>query len=139
MLTHSMRRSKHAASTFLFNFSLPSASGNANMSRSPVCRCVLLALLALVAALVGRRKVPVTRRSQILMMPESQEIALGVTAYEEILHSEPKSTNQEYIDLVNRFGKRIASDVTNAFAQPAAKSPSTRGSCPSARTKPDLP
>ena len=118
-------------------------------------RCVLLALLALVAALVGCRKVPVTGRSQILMMPESQEIALGVTAYEEILHSEPKSTNQEYIDLVNRFGKRIASatgvegydweftviasDVTNAFAQPAAKSPSTRGSCPSARTKPDLP
>ncbi len=82
------------------------------------------------------RETPVTGRKQVLLMPESQEIALGVAAYQDVLKNEPLSTNADYIELVNRVGKRIAtatgeqydwefkviaSDVQNAFCLPGGK------------------
>jgi len=82
------------------------------------------------------RDTPVTGRKQVLLMPESQEISLGVAAYQDVLKNEPLSTNADYIDLVNRVGKRIAtatgqqydwefkviaSDVQNAFCLPGGK------------------
>ena len=82
------------------------------------------------------RETPVTGRKQVLLMPKSQEISLGVAAYQDILKNEPLSTNADYIELVNRVGKRIAtatgeeydwefkviaSDVQNAFCLPGGK------------------
>ena len=85
----------------------------------------------------GCRTAPVSGRRQMLIIPESQEISMGLTAYEETLSEEPISENQEIIAMVNRVGQRIAAvadkpeydwefrviakDVMNAFALPGGK------------------
>jgi predicted Zn-dependent protease len=96
-----------------------------------------IVLLAGVSVCAGCRSAPVTQRQQLLLLPEQQEIALGVSAYQEVLAKEPPSTNQTYIAMVNRVGQRIAratgradyqwefrviaSGQQNAFALPGGK------------------
>ena len=57
----------------------------------------------------GCRQTPVTGRRQVLLVPETKEVSLGLTAYEEVIKKQPVSTNQHFVDLVNRVGHRIAS------------------------------
>ena len=94
-----------------------------------------LALASIVLA--GCRKIPVTGRNQVLFTPEAQEMALGADAYQEILASEQPSSNEHYVNLVNRVGRRIAkatdvegfawefkvidSETQNAFCLPGGK------------------
>lgn len=89
------------------------------------------------AVCAGCRSVPMTNRKQVLLMPESQEIALGVTAYQEVTAQEPPSTDRRASDMVARVGQRIAaaaqradyawefrllaSDQQNAFCLPGGK------------------
>ena len=85
----------------------------------------------------GCRTTPITGRRQMLLLPEQQEIAMGVSAYQEVTASEPASTNTQYIEMVDRVGQRIAeasdrsdyewefrvleSDTQNAFCLPGGK------------------
>ena len=71
---------------------------------SKVAACWLLVL----AAATGCRTTPITNRSQLLLLPEKQEISMGLSAYEETKSKEPLSTNAPYIEIVNRVGQRIA-------------------------------
>ena len=59
-------------------------------------------------AVVGCRTTPITGRRQVLIIPESTEINLGMHAFQDVLSSEKVSTNQRQIELVNRVGQRIA-------------------------------
>lgn len=68
--------------------------------------CASWALLF--ACLTGCRTVDVTGRHQLLLVPENQEVAMGATAFQEILRDEPPSQNQHYVELVQRVGQRIA-------------------------------
>ena len=56
----------------------------------------------------GCKTTPVTGRRQLQLIPASKEVTLGATSYQEILKDQKLSTNQAYIDLVNRVGHRIA-------------------------------
>ncbi|MCA9207190.1 MAG: M48 family metallopeptidase [Planctomycetales bacterium] len=49
-----------------------------------------------------------TGRSQLMLMAEDKELELGLQAYQETTTAEPASTNQRYIEMVNRVGQRIA-------------------------------
>ncbi len=85
----------------------------------------------------GCRTTPITGRRQVLLVPEPQEVAMGLSAYDEITKTEPPSTNQQYIEMVSRVGQRIAavakrpdyqwefrvlaSDKQNAFCLPGGK------------------
>lgn len=85
----------------------------------------------------GCRSAPITQRKQLLIFPENYETSLGISSYDQILVDEPASTNQHYIDMVNRVGQRIAavaerpdyqwefrviaSEKQNAFALPGGK------------------
>ncbi len=73
---------------------------------APVC---LLTVVSIISA-TGCRQTPVTNRHQLLnpLVPESREIAMGVSAYNELLKEEPASANQQYIAMVQRVGQRIA-------------------------------
>jgi predicted Zn-dependent protease len=101
-------------------------------------RSALQKLMALgLVSCCGCRTTPITGRKQLLLMPEDQEVTLGLSAYEEVLQSEPASTNAHYIEMVNRVGNRIAavsdrpdydwqfrviaSDQQNAFCLPGGK------------------
>ena len=98
-----------------------------------------IALLMLVTIMIcwGCRTAPVSNRRQLVFIPESQEISLGLSSYQQILENEQLSANQQYIEMVNRVGQRIAavagrddykwefnvikSDQLNAFALPGGK------------------
>ena len=87
--------------------------------------------------LVSCATTPITGRKQVLLLPETREIEMGLTAYEDALVSESPSQNQEFIEVVNRVGQRIAavanrpdyqwefrvisSPQQNAFALPGGK------------------
>ena len=65
-------------------------------------------ILLLVLSAVGCRTTPVTERRQLLLVPEHEEVALGVAAYRETLGGEALSQNAEANRLVQRVGQRIA-------------------------------
>jgi Zn-dependent protease with chaperone function len=69
-----------------------------------------LPLVALFAALLcGCQTVFMTGRDQLSLLPEEQEVRLGVIAFQEVLDTEPKSQNAHLTQMVERVGKRIAS------------------------------
>ena len=57
----------------------------------------------------GCRTAPMTGRTQLLLVPEGQEIALGKQAFQETISAESPSQNTRLSNLVNRVGQRIAS------------------------------
>ncbi len=98
---------------------------------------LILLVLALIL-LSACQTAPVTGRSQLILIPESMEIELGLTSYKETLKKAKLSEDKEVIDMVNRVGERIAAvadrkdykwefnviqddKVVNAFALPGGK------------------
>lgn len=67
----------------------------------------LLLVLALVGA-VACQTVPLTNRSQLLLIPESTELQMGLTSYEAILKKARVSNDSALNDQVRRVGERIA-------------------------------
>ncbi len=103
-----------------------------------VQKAVLVTIILLSTMLWGCATVPVSGRSQLLLISEEQEKALGVKAYKEILSKAKISQDPKVVSLVNRVGRRIAevagrrdydwefavidNDKTvNAFALPGGK------------------
>ena len=92
---------------------------------------------ALIVASCGCRSTPITGRRQLLMIPETEEINMGLTAYQQTLSSETPSNNDRWTRMVQRVGNRIArvsdrpdyqwefqliaSPEMNAFALPGGK------------------
>ena len=56
----------------------------------------------------GCRTTPITQRRQLLLVPESQEIQMGVAAYDEVKTKNKISTNAKYNEVVARVGQRLA-------------------------------
>ena len=108
---------------------------------------VLLFLLLLVAC----AKVPITNRTQLILLPRAFEMQLGASAYLGILESEKVSKNKHYARTVTRVGQRIAAvshtpnlrwqytvfdndKMVNAFALPGGKIGVYTGMMPVAKT-----
>lgn len=110
-----------------------------------------LLVLAVAACLVGCRTTPITGRRQLLVVPESQEINMGLASYQQTLSSERVSSNAEWTAMVNRVGNRIAevaqrpdyqwefqlieSPEMNAFALPGGKVAIYEGILPICQTE----
>ena len=87
--------------------------------------------------MLGCQQVPLTNRKQVLLTSEEKENAMGLTAYQEVLKSEPITTNEKATEIVKRIGQRIAevadrpdfewefnvieSPTQNAFCLPGGK------------------
>lgn len=56
----------------------------------------------------GCRTTPITQRRQLLLIPESQEVQMGVAAYDEVKTQNKISTNAKYNEVVTRVGQRLA-------------------------------
>lgn len=95
----------------------------------------LACLVATLAA--GCATVPMTGRTQLMLIPPATEMKLGAQAYEEVLAKETLSTDQRMKGILDRVGRRIAaqanqpdfdwefklieSEKVNAFALPGGK------------------
>ncbi len=98
---------------------------------------VAIALLSATVVCAGCKSAPITGRKQMLLLPESQEVSLGLTAFNDVTEKEPLSQNAQYNELVQRVGQRIAavankpdykwefkviaSEQQNAFCLPGGK------------------
>jgi predicted Zn-dependent protease len=70
---------------------------------------LLVPLVSLMATLLGAcESAPVTGRSQMMLVSEDEERALGVQAYREVLAKEPLSADPQANELVEKVGRRIA-------------------------------
>jgi len=70
---------------------------------------LLVLLLAISGPLITScYTVPVTGRSQLILLTPSQENEMGITAFREVLQSSTISDNQHYNTAVQRVGLRIA-------------------------------
>jgi len=94
-------------------------------------------LTALMFLVSGCNTVPVTDRRRLLVTSEASENEMGLTAYQDVLKSEPVTKNEKYQELVKRVGQRIAavanrpdfnwefnvidSKTQNAFCLPGGK------------------
>ena len=58
--------------------------------------------------LVACQTVPITGRSQLQLLPESEEMRMGIQAYREILRKSRPSSDPSLNDLVTGVGSRIA-------------------------------
>ncbi len=97
-----------------------------------------IAILCGLFLLAGCIKAPGTARDQVIFLSEEKEIALGVSAFRDVLRQARLSANPEINEMVNRVGRRIAAaadkpeyhwefaviqddQMVNAFALPGGK------------------
>ncbi len=96
--------------------------------------------------LAGCTTTPVSGKKALILVPFSQEMALGEQAFQQVLQEEKLSTNKNYAAVVERVGRRIAavtnmpnlnwefrlieSDQLNAFALPGGKTAIYSGMLP---------
>ena len=105
------------------------------VSMPKLWRIVILCGLLLLAGCI---KAPGTGRDQIIFFSEEKEIALGISAFRDVLRQARLSANTEINEIVNRVGRRIADaadkpeyhwefaviqddNMINAFALPGGK------------------
>jgi len=110
--------------------------------------------LFVVFSFAGCRTTPITGRRQLLVVPESQEISMGLSSYRETLSTERESSIAQWAEMVQRVGKRIAqvanrpdyqwefklieSPEMNAFALPGGKVAIYEGIMPICETESGL-
>lgn len=112
---------------------------------------VLFTLFLVSFPILSCYKAPVTGRSQFIILTQSQENEMGLTAFKEVLKNEELSDNQSYNNAVTRVGQRIAAvsdtqnytwdfkvieddEQINAFALPGGKVAVYTGILPVAQT-----
>ena len=93
-------------------------------------------LLLVVGVVVACQTVPITGRSQLQILPESEEMRMGVQSYQDILKKSRLSPDPALNEMVTRVGSRIAAATgrsypweykviedkqANAFALPGGK------------------
>lgn len=67
-----------------------------------------LGLAGIAGCLGGCQSAPLTGRRQLMLLPENQELELGIKAYDRVFSREDESSNLPLIQLVHRVGQRIA-------------------------------
>ncbi|HEV8539845.1 MAG TPA: M48 family metallopeptidase [Nitrospiraceae bacterium] len=96
------------------------------------------AFIGLIQSLAGCVRAPGTARDQLIFISEEREMAMGVSAFRQVLRGSRLSDNPDVNEMVNRIGQRIADAakkpeyqwefaviedqrVVNAFALPGGK------------------
>ena len=76
----------------------------------------LLYFLVLALALTACKKVPITGRRQVKMLPNSTLNSMSFTNYRDFMQSNPVSSNAEQVQMVKEVGQNIQQAVVKYFA-----------------------
>lgn len=68
----------------------------------------IASLLVLAAGLAACRTTPYTHRRQLDLVPEGEEVQLGLTSYQQALSQAKLSTDAQAVAMVRRVGERLA-------------------------------
>lgn len=80
-----------------------------------------LVLLAITAFVYSCTKVPITGRRQLNLLPESEMMAMSLTAYQDFLkETPPLGSNDPNVQLVQRIGKRLSAAATKYLTENGA-------------------
>ncbi len=104
----SLHSALHSATTRSGNSSKTTRRPARARAARRIAKRIVYDAAILTVILGGCRTTPITGRRQMLLVPETQEISMGITAYQETLAEESPSANPQLIELVNRVGQRIA-------------------------------
>ncbi|HEX9821620.1 MAG TPA: M48 family metallopeptidase [Methylomirabilota bacterium] len=74
-------------------------------------------LVLVMLVLVACQTVPITGRSQLLLLPEGAELQMGLDSYQQILQKAKVSTDPRFNEQVTRVGRRIAEATGRADYQ----------------------
>lgn len=77
----------------------------------------LVLLLVASLALVSCKKVPITGRKQVKLLPNSTLNSMALTSYQEFLNTNQVSTDQAKTQMVKEVGKNIQMAVTRYFKE----------------------
>jgi len=77
---------------------------------------ILISLL-LVLSVVACETVPITGRSQLVLIPEGTEVKMGLDSYQQILSKAKVSSDPRVVEQVTRVGRRIAEATGRADYQ----------------------
>jgi predicted Zn-dependent protease len=77
----------------------------------------LIALLSLTLIVTACKKVPITGRRQMKLLPNSTLNGMALTQYRDFLTKNPPSTNAQQTAMVREVGGKIQKAVTNYFKQ----------------------
>ena len=69
---------------------------------------LLICIVAFLGITISCVKTPISNKSAFILIPISQEIALGKQAFNQILKNEKHSDNKIVSDLIKTVGLRIA-------------------------------
>lgn len=72
------------------------------MSRKSLMWCTLIVLVA------SCMTAPYTGRKQLILVSETEEAAMGLTAYQQVLSEQPRSSDATKSALIEKVGRRIA-------------------------------
>ena len=75
-------------------------------NKRTILQLICLGLICLLV--VACQKAPGTARDQLIYISEEKEIAMGLSAFREVLKNAPLSKDPEITMMVNRIGQRIA-------------------------------
>ncbi len=77
----------------------------------------MLISLLLVLSVVACETVPITGRSQLVLIPEVTEVKMGLDSYQQILGKSKVSSDPRVVEQVTRVGRRIAEATGRADYQ----------------------
>ncbi len=78
----------------------------------------LVATASIILLITSCSKVPITNRSQMNLLPESEMISMGLTSYHDFLQKNPPASSTDVDEImVRNIGARIQSGVSTYLAQ----------------------
>ncbi len=76
----------------------------------------VLFVLFVALAIISCSVVPFTGRKQLIIVPESEMIAMGLASYTEFIKGNPVSSDQANVNMVREVGKKLSDAVDYYFA-----------------------
>ena len=76
-------------------------------------KALYIALLSIFSVGCAKHQVPIAKRNQLMMLSKTEEIKMGKKNFDGMIKKLKKSNNKEKIEMLNRVGERLASNISH--------------------------